>query len=228
LSAKMVLLMVAASVICVRAADTLDQVRRSAVQDEKVTAFSENGAKVTLEARRSWLGVTHAGGSTQGAELLVLFDRRAGSFWWGLNYLPGASSAAQTDHPKIDAVSDVSIKVYSGLGRIVVFEGVLEVRECRDHAENIDDAERQALYLARAWAAPDLDRRTPLARTVLLLAQVDDSMYMKPLAENGVAVSLQSVVRDADGWVVTIRGYWSARITLDEEYNIKHWERVAD
>ena len=86
--------MVAASVICVRAADTLDQVRRSAVQDEKVTAFSENGAKVTLEARRSWLGVTHAGGSTQGAELLVLFDRRAGSFWWGLNYLPGASSAA--------------------------------------------------------------------------------------------------------------------------------------
>jgi len=136
------------------AADVLTVLAESSVPDRSVTAFSDYGGTVNLEARQRWLEVRRHDGSVRGTEeLVILFDPASHVFWRDEAHLGILSPRQRADSNYADYLGKGTIKFYSAPHRIVAFEGLLGVRESSAHAESLDDAERKALELARARSA---------------------------------------------------------------------------
>ena len=93
----------------------------------------------------------------------------------------------------------------------------------------MDEAEQKALTLASAWVAAPIGRREPSLRNLNYLPQLDASIaYSNDPSSQGAYLELESISRHGNDWILTVHGFWTARIVLDSDYNLKSWERVPD
>ena len=102
------------------------------------------------------------------------------------------------------------------------------MRESTEHAESLDDAERKALALARAWSTPDFNRRSEQWKHIAVFPRLDNSIMSKPLDPFAINVSIESVAFKDGDWVLILHGYWTARITLSTDYQMKTSEHVPN
>ena len=210
-------------------ADTFTAISHARAKDRSIPAFTDYGGSATLDGRQLWLEVHYQDGSVGGGELLILFDRGSNVYWWQFEESSIVVPREQASYRQFDAISSGEIKVYAGRKKIIAFEGSLAIRESSEHADSLDDAEHKAFRSAQQWASPPLEARKSQFIGVGILRVIGSSIIVKP---NEVFVSanlrLTSIARREGEWVLIYSGHWTARVILDDEFEIKTWERVPD
>ncbi len=128
----------------------------------------------------------------------------------------------QASYRKFDALSSGEIKVYAGRNKIIAFEGSLSVRETSEHADSLEDSEHKAFREAQQWASSPLEARKDQFTRVGILKVIGSSIIVKP-PDVFVSANLliTSLARREGEWVLVYSGHWTARVILDEKFEIK-------
>jgi hypothetical protein len=218
---------------CPCSADTFHKIKS---QERQIQAIGDYGVKSKLYLRYLWVEDSHTDDWVQGAQVTILFDPGTGVFWWDIEPSTLRTPREKSEDYVLGYFTGGQRKIYSGRGRIIVFEGALSIHACDGRAANLDDAERQTFELLRAWSGPvdgrdrkDLFRQTLLIPTInRSVKELNGDINFNGTSPNGTYVKLVSITRKDGGWVAVVQGYWTARVTLDEDFNLKEWERVPD
>lgn len=197
-------------------------------RDIAVPATTDAG-EGAVNARVEDVEYRYASGRTGRTGFLVLFDSGTGRFTWDLR-MP--TDALQM----LDTFKRCTL-LYSLPDRLVsfTFDHAIVVRESSEKASSVNDAESRSLQAAAQWLASlESDPREIVPPRVIrvhkdprAVAQIDlrtiaNDFTLAPGSEAyGGPVTLRSVSRQGETWILIVEARWKVRITLDREYGFK-------
>jgi hypothetical protein len=190
--------------------------------DHAIQATTKSGDTL-LAAREMLVDVIYPSGKTAKGDLFVLFDQATGLSYW--QYW-----VVRPDSVKLRIAADFSneSRVYLAGDRLVVFLGrdqSVYIHESSRHADSLEDAESKA-------SQEVTDRLGEIERDAL---GKDERQVTLPLPREFFApkysaapgrAKLTRVSRQGSSWELTVQGQWTAKVTLNEKYEVTATERV--
>lgn len=188
--------------------------------DKAVPADSKIG-KVFLQGREQMVEVVYPSGREPRPEVLVLFDRGSGVFLW--EYVePG-------DRHQTPGIADAFGRgygiAYADEHRLLTFTiksgpSPIFIHESSETADGLDDAESMALQqVADNIAKLASGEHWKTYHEVSLRSLEREFLGPKFSAVNG-PIKLVGVSRTSKGWEIVIKGQWTEKLVLDEQFNL--------
>jgi hypothetical protein len=193
------------------------------------TADSTSG-KVNIGLREIRVEVAGPYGRPVPERIVVLFEPESRVFSW---FVVGEDSRAADTSRQTRALEKERV-VFFRDGSLVIFMGgispKLYVRDFRDNAISMDDAEAKALIASTEFHnPPDMQDEEKLWHTVMLKKALGLDFVLPPGSEGGELLPKVTGVQwdgDKQHWIVTLQARWKAEITLDADYKLVSMKRV--
>jgi hypothetical protein len=154
--------------------------------------------------------------------LFVRFDSSRGYFQWSIAPVPKSQQTVGTSR-----YDGTYRRFYVAPDRLLFFCVIyttLDVKESREKATSIDDAEAQSLAEAGRRGAAGLAFKPSDLVTInlgkLLPRNINENFFALPGAANIGVVKLIDVSRKNSTWEVILQGQWQQKITLDDKYKV--------
>lgn len=195
--------------------------------DDAWSAYSPSG-KIKIELREIRGEAMGAYGKPIPERILVIFEPTSGAFSWCLFVEDSLATNASRQTKALESKRAVFLKGDS----LVVFMGggispKLYVRDIRDHATNMDDAEAKALRAAAEFHTPPDKRDEAQLWHIVPLPSLGRDFITAPMsAAGGPDPNVTDVRWDGQNWIVTLQGRWTEQITLDANYNVVSMQKV--
>lgn len=190
--------------------------------DNEINAYSTSGT-VKLQIREIRIETPGNGERYRGNRIVIIFDPRSGAYSWQI-YAEGDAPREASD--VINTFGQDRV-VYLKDGVLTVFlsqsQPSLSVREYRDRASDLNNAEAKTLSAMKMWntSPGSLDIASSSLWKCLLLPQLGLEFVVLPMSQTaGMTPKITNVQWDGKHWVVTLSARWTADVTLDSAYNL--------
>ena len=189
--------------------------------DKAVAAASRDG-EILLLGREQMVEVVYPSGRKPRPEVLVLFDRRSGLFLWEFGE-PGDRHQS----PRIaDAFGRGGMLAYVDAHLLVTLR-LLEnaipsilIHESSETADGIDAAESKSLEQVADNIPKLASGEHWKTYHEISLRSVDREFLGPKFSVVNGPIKLLSVSRTSKGWEIVIKGQWTEKLVLDEQFSL--------